>query len=165
MAVNPGAQFIGMPIGRIESGTFDNVPVERRGLHNGRPMFYNDAPDRQHMVRIHPLKDSPQENDPKANVGDIAQMKWEPKDSDLVKSEAEHHEEWPTEVGELNHIIVRNTHKRQGIASFMYGYAKKMSESDSTIAPPVHSTHRSDEGDDWAKSTGDPVPPRRFKDY
>ena len=161
--MHQGPQFIGMPIGRIESGTEEGFPVERRMLHNNRPRFYTQE-DKQHIVRIKPLASAPR--DPQQlNSHLIATMQWEPKDSKLSTSQAEHVKEWPTEVGEVNDVWTREDHRRKGLATFMYGYAKRMSESDPTISAPVHSTHRSDEGDDWVKSTGDPVPKRKYKEY
>jgi len=161
MAVNPGPQFIGMPIGRIESDTSE-LPVERRSIYNNRPNFYQEN-GQQHRIAIRPLKGIPKdENRPNANF--IAAMNWEPKDSTFMQ-EQEPDDSWPVKAGEINDIWTRDDHRRKGLATFMYGYAKKMSESDPTIAPPVHSTHLSDAGEKWAKSTGDPVPKRKYKSY
>ena len=158
-----GPQFIGMPIGRIESGTEENFPVERRSVGEyGRPYFYQEN-DKQHRLAIRPLKGIPQDkNIPNANF--IAAMNWEPKDSNLMKEQTPD-DPWPHAAGEINDIWTREDHRRKGLATFMYGYGKKMSESDPTVAAPVHSTHRSDEGEKWAKSTGDAAPKRKYKDY
>ena len=160
MAVNPGAQFIGMPIGRIESDTSD-LPVERRSVGQNRPYFYQET-DKQHRIAIRPLKSDPQDES-KPNPDFIAAMNWEPKDSNLMKKQKPD-DSWPTKAGEINDIWTREDHRRKGLATFMYGYAKKMSESDPTVAAPVHSTHLSNEGEKWAKSTGDTVPKRKYKD-
>lgn len=160
MAVNPGAQFIGMPIGRIESDTSD-LPVERRSVGEyGRPYFYQEN-DKQHRIAIRPLKSDPQDRT-KPNPDFIAAMNWEPKDSNLMKEQTPD-DPWPHAAGEINDIWTREDHRRKGLATFMYGYAKKMSESDPTVAAPVHSTHLSNEGEKWAKSTGDTVPKRKYK--
>jgi len=156
-----GPQFIGMPLGRIESDTSE-LPVERRSIYNNRPNFYQEN-GQQHRIAIRPLKGIPKdENRPNANF--IAAMNWEPKDSTFMK-EQEPNDPWPVKAGEINDIWTRDDHRRKGLATFMYGYAKKMSESDPTVAPPVHSTHLSDAGEKWAKSTGDPVPKRKYKNY
>lgn len=57
-------------------------------------------------------------------------------------------------TGEIKRVHVNRDHRRQSIATTMLGIAK-------SHEPKLrHSPSRTDEGEAWAKSTGDPLPPR-----
>jgi hypothetical protein len=78
---------------------------------------------------------------------------------------------------EVYDINVEKTHQRRGVATHLWNKAHELSRGntslvrketddgwwdnprDYTIPAPVHSPHRTREGDSWAKSTGHSVPP------
>ena len=65
--------------------------------------------------------------------------------------------------GEVHHVDTKPDYQRKGVATQLLNVAKSVASS--TGRPDVkHSTRRTDSGDAWAKSTGDPVPPRLRKD-
>jgi len=65
--------------------------------------------------------------------------------------------------GEVHHVDTEPDYQRKGVATQLLNVAKSVASS--TGKPAVkHSTRRTDSGDAWAKSTGDPVPPRLRKD-
>jgi len=61
--------------------------------------------------------------------------------------------------GKLEEIHVDTNFRRKGVATKMWNVAKAYSATSSGAIPhPTHSNERTFEGDQWAKSTGDPVP-------
>jgi hypothetical protein len=62
-------------------------------------------------------------------------------------------------TGEINRIRVNKPERRQGLATTMLGIAKEASIKQSGN-PLQHSRERTDDGEAWAKSTGDQLPPR-----
>jgi ribosomal protein S18 acetylase RimI-like enzyme len=67
---------------------------------------------------------------------------------------------WNDEDGEISHLHVGEAARRRGIATSMWDTAHEEAETRG-ITPPVHSSSRTVEGDAWAKSTGDTLPPRK----
>lgn len=63
-------------------------------------------------------------------------------------------------AGEIDKIDVGEKFRRQGIASQMLEEARRTSEIDKNVPYAVHSTTRTAEGEAWAQSTGDKLPPR-----
>jgi hypothetical protein len=61
---------------------------------------------------------------------------------------------------QIENVFVEETHRRKGIATGMYRHAQHISTQFDDVAPPQHNPIRTLEGDAWAKSTGDPLPPR-----
>jgi hypothetical protein len=62
--------------------------------------------------------------------------------------------------GEIDKIDVEERFRRQGVATQMLEEARRVSGVDGNVPYPVHSTTRTPEGEAWAKSTGDKLPPR-----
>ena len=62
--------------------------------------------------------------------------------------------------GEIDKIDVEERFRRQGVATQMLEEARRVSGVDGNVPYPVHSTNRTPEGEAWAKSTGDKLPPR-----
>ena len=62
--------------------------------------------------------------------------------------------------GEIDKIDVGEKFRRQGVATQMLEEARRTSEVDKNVPYAVHSTTRTPEGEAWAKSTGDNLPPR-----
>ena len=54
--------------------------------------------------------------------------------------------------GTIGNVYVHPAHTRKGIATGMYNYAKQLG------LDVKHSENRTQSGDAWAKSTGDPLP-------
>ena len=62
--------------------------------------------------------------------------------------------------GTIDMIEVHPDYQRQGIATGLYNFAKQESDRTGGELPyPKQSSIRSPEGDAWAKSTGDYLPP------
>ena len=57
--------------------------------------------------------------------------------------------------GELQHIEVAPEHRRKGVATAMWNFAKNQEDA------PTHSPDRTDAGESRAKSTNEPLPKRR----
>lgn len=66
---------------------------------------------------------------------------------------------WNKERGEILDIRVPKGVRRKGVATAMYKAAKDVAKR-TGVAEPVHSADRSDLGQKWAKSTGEPLPKR-----
>ena len=64
---------------------------------------------------------------------------------------------WSSENGEISHLNVSEKMRRQGIATSMWDTAHEEAGTRS-ITPPVHSSTRTQLGDNWAKSVGGHVP-------
>lgn len=60
--------------------------------------------------------------------------------------------------GEIKNLTVQDTHQRRGIATTMYDIAKSATAKKNVALR--HSPQRTDMGEAWAKSTGDPLPLR-----
>lgn len=74
-------------------------------------------------------------------------------------------EGWPEErEGTVSSIDVAPEFQRQGIATAMWNHAKRLSQSNPSIPTPIHSDFRTPEGDAWAKSTGDWLPPNEWEE-
>ena len=58
--------------------------------------------------------------------------------------------------GELQHIEVTPEHRRKGVATSMWNFAKKQEDGNFLS----HGRERTDEGEAWAKSTKEPMPKR-----
>lgn len=74
------------------------------------------------------------------------------------------HMDWHKKSGKIDNINTKVGMRGLGVASSMYEKAKKLS-ADTGISSPVHSKHRTDKGDAWAKSVGGDVPPRAKIEY
>ena len=69
------------------------------------------------------------------------------------------HLEWSGTRGEILDVHVNKEVRRKGVATAMYKAAKEIAlKTDSS--EPMHSSDRSDQGESWAKSTKEPLPPR-----
>ena len=72
------------------------------------------------------------------------------------------------DFGPVHDIHVRQEHRRKGVATGMWNHAIKIAESahgkgvNKRISMVEHSIFRTPEGDAWAKSTGDSVPPNTW---
>lgn len=66
--------------------------------------------------------------------------------------------QYPDE-GPLRNIDVDPEYQRQGVATSMWRFAQQLGQRSSRVPSPIHSTERTPEGDAWARSTGDFVPP------
>lgn len=62
--------------------------------------------------------------------------------------------EWYGKTGEVREIDVRPEHRRRGLATAMWEFARDAPKT------PKHSPQRTDDGDAWVRTTGDPVPRR-----
>jgi hypothetical protein len=67
--------------------------------------------------------------------------------------------EWHKKTGEILNVDVDKPFRRQGVATSLLRRAQDLS-SKYNLQSPLHSKDRSDQGDAWAKSTGDKVPRR-----
>jgi GNAT superfamily N-acetyltransferase len=65
----------------------------------------------------------------------------------------------------ISHIEVEPNHRRQGVATGMFGYAHEVAKTTRGVQPPKHSPDRTNDGDAWAKSTGKRVPKRLHESY
>lgn len=61
--------------------------------------------------------------------------------------------------GELYFIKVPAEYRRQGIATKLWEHAQEHARS-FNLPPLIHSEYRTNEGDAWAKSFGEKLPPR-----
>lgn len=61
---------------------------------------------------------------------------------------------WHKKTGQVQDIQVDKEHRRKGVATGMWNYAKSLSSSDKSISTPKHSPVRTSEGDSWANSVG-----------
>jgi hypothetical protein len=59
---------------------------------------------------------------------------------------------WSKDTGDVTGVSVDTPHQRRGIATHMWAMARDYDP------PPRHSADRTDEGDAFARSTGDPLP-------
>lgn len=106
-------------------------------------MFYRPPSfDRPHTIRAY----NPSS---KAFVG---QMTWGDEAGGYEDSDA------------LRHIDVAEEHQRKGVATSMWRFAQQMGQKSGRVPAPSHSTERTPEGDAWARSTGDYVPPNDMED-
>lgn len=55
--------------------------------------------------------------------------------------------------GEIQDVHVNEPHRRKGVATGMFDYAKKLK-----VKAPEHSELRSEEGDAWARAVGGNIP-------
>lgn len=65
--------------------------------------------------------------------------------------------QWRDDTGKIEHIMVNNDRRRQGIATAMWNRAHQLSQ-ERNIPAPQHSSQRTPSGDAWAKAVGGPVP-------
>ena len=74
------------------------------------------------------------------------------------------HLEWHGDTEDtFNHVQdveVDPTMRRQGIATGMWNHAQHISTQFDDVAPPRHSSNRTNEGDSWAKAVGGHIPTR-----
>lgn len=70
---------------------------------------------------------------------------------------------WHPITGELKNIFVEPNWRRQGMATALWNQGKELSANTRGVVQPKHSPDRTDEGDLWAKSTGDRVPEQKSK--
>jgi predicted GNAT family acetyltransferase len=69
------------------------------------------------------------------------------------------HFTWTPDGGYIQHIEVPKALRRKGAATDMYELAKAAAtEAGATV--PVHSMHRTDDGDAWARKVGGELPER-----
>lgn len=95
-----------------------------------------------------------------------AEVNLEPEDSDMNNSVKLFHGDnktstfyWTPKGGFIQNIDVPTPLRRKGAATDMYELAKAAA-AEAGVDAPVHSMHRTDEGDAWAKKVGGEVPPR-----
>lgn len=69
--------------------------------------------------------------------------------------------EWEKSFGNIEDIYVHPDARRQGIASSMWDLAHQVSKETRTPTPQ-HSSQRTLEGDEWAKSVGGQLPHNRM---
>ena len=62
--------------------------------------------------------------------------------------------EWYGRTGEVYEIVVRADHRRKGLATAMWEFAQDAPKK------PKHSTQRTNDGEAWARTTGDSMPRR-----
>ena len=67
--------------------------------------------------------------------------------------------QWEPKSGSVNWVRTHEDYRGLGVASTLWEKANKLSEG-TGIKAPVHSKHRTDEGDAWAKSVGGETPTR-----
>lgn len=72
--------------------------------------------------------------------------------------------QWRDDTGEVEHIMVNNDRRRQGIATAMWNRAHQLSQ-ERNVPAPQHSSRRTPSGDAWAKAVGGPVPRRKSVHY
>lgn len=65
---------------------------------------------------------------------------------------------WHPESGEILSLEVKKEHRRKGVATSLYNFAHQTASKQGLVAPK-HSAERTEEGDAWAKSVGDKLPP------
>lgn len=65
--------------------------------------------------------------------------------------------------GEVQGVETHPDYRRQGLATKLYDFAKRTHEKIPTIPAPKHSESRTNLGQQWAKSTGDELPPLRSR--
>lgn len=58
--------------------------------------------------------------------------------------------------GEIKHLYVRPETRRQGIASSLVEYGKKLADKDPEIPEPQHSNNRTESGNKFAEAMGAP---------
>jgi GNAT superfamily N-acetyltransferase len=68
--------------------------------------------------------------------------------------------EWAKGTGKIHEVLVMKPHRRKGIATALLAQAKQAAQ-EKGLKEPVHSERRSDDGQAWAASTGDPLPERK----
>jgi ribosomal protein S18 acetylase RimI-like enzyme len=61
---------------------------------------------------------------------------------------------WNSDSGVIENVEVSPSHRRMGVATSMYDFAKSLG----TEKAPKHSVSRTNEGDAWANSLGEPLP-------
>lgn len=69
------------------------------------------------------------------------------------------HLHWSSKRGEIIDVHVHPQFRRKGVATAMLKAARDVAVK-TGVPSPVHSDDRSDMGDAWAKSTGEPLPTR-----
>ena len=69
------------------------------------------------------------------------------------------HLHWSARTGEILDVHVAPGARRKGAATAMLKAARDVAAK-TGVPEPVHSGDRSDQGDAWAKSTGEPLPER-----
>jgi len=75
------------------------------------------------------------------------------------------HLQWHKSTGEILDVRVEPEHQRKGIATALHSMAHKVA-GEFNVVKPVHSGDRSDQGEEWAKSIGGPLPKRKtVQDY
>lgn len=70
---------------------------------------------------------------------------------------------WKRKGGTILKIEVPGHLQRRGLATSLYGEAKRIASENPRIPSPRHSNDRTKEGDAWARSVGGRLP-RRLKD-
>lgn len=64
---------------------------------------------------------------------------------------------------QITEIKVDPAHQRRGLATAAFRHSQEVARSSGGRIPePLHSSWRTPEGDAWARSTGDPVPPNNY---
>jgi GNAT superfamily N-acetyltransferase len=67
--------------------------------------------------------------------------------------------QWHPKTGEVNWVRTHQDYRGLGVASTLWEKAKKLS-ADTGIREPIHSKHRTDAGEAWAKKVGGTIPKR-----
>lgn len=67
--------------------------------------------------------------------------------------------QWHPKTGDVNWVRTHQDYRGLGVATTMWEKANKLS-ADTGIKAPVHSKHRTEEGEAWAKQVGGEMPPR-----
>lgn len=71
---------------------------------------------------------------------------------------------WNKRSGSIEDIRTREDMRRKGIATATYKAAQKIA-AEKGIKSPKHSAKRTEEGEAWAKSTGEELPKRKKSGY
>lgn len=65
--------------------------------------------------------------------------------------------EWDIDDGEIQKVFVGRPYRRQGLGTHLWELAVEHAQKHDLVEPE-HSSRRSKEGDDWAKSIGGHIP-------
>jgi 8-oxo-dGTP pyrophosphatase MutT (NUDIX family)/GNAT superfamily N-acetyltransferase len=68
---------------------------------------------------------------------------------------------WSHKSGEIAGVDVRDEYRRQGLGTELLNRARDIAANTRGVVAPKHSVDRTDEGDAWARSTGDRLPRRK----
>lgn len=67
--------------------------------------------------------------------------------------------QWHPKSGDVNWVRTHHDYRGLGVATTLWEKAHKLA-ADTGIKAPIHSKHRTDEGEAWAKNVGGEIPTR-----